>query len=176
MITSTPQEALRTWTGNAMDKVYYPDIATEIDKEEEVLAEQLQCSIPIARRVIEMMREQRENHAGNNREVFSRIISKLMESTNTKASLYGLACAGGLDALNGLRSQAEISRKQGVSRALISHYTCAWADYMSGKKAKFTITKLRKSEESRDVFRKKATNPFTEEINQAIRRKKNQCK
>jgi hypothetical protein len=173
MITSTPQEALKTWTGDAMEKVYYPDIATEIDKEEEILAEELKCSIPIARKVMQKIKEDRENHAGNNREVFSRIISKLMESTNTKASLYGLACAGGLDALNGLRSQAEISRKHGVSRALISHYTVAWADYMSGKKAKFTITKLRKSEESRAVFKKKATNPFTEILNRAIKRAKN---
>lgn len=137
------------------------------------MAERLQCSIPVARRVVGLMREQREDHAGNSRELFARVISKLMESSNTRVSLHGLACAGGLDELNGFRSQAEIARELGCTRALVSHYTTAWTDYMSGKDAAFSVTKFRKSEKSREVFKEKATDPFTSAKRQAISRAKN---
>jgi hypothetical protein len=173
MITSTPQEAFRAWSNDIAESAYTPDIASEIDTPEEIMAERLECSIPMARRIIDLLKEQRNDHAGNSRELFARVISKLMESSNTRVSLHGLACAGGLDELNGFRSQAEIARELGCTRALVSHYTTAWTDYMSGKDAAFTITKFRKSEKSRDVFREKATDPFTSAKKEAIRRIKN---
>jgi len=175
MISASPSAAFQAWSRDALESAYTPDLAAEIDSEEEVLAEELQCSIPIARRVIEKMRQQRDDHAGNSRELFARVISKLMESSNTRASLHGLACAGGLDELNGFRSQAQIARELGVTRALISHYTTSWADYMSGKDAKFTVTKFRKSEQSRETFKEKATDPFTSAKQAAINRAKNLC-
>jgi predicted transcriptional regulator len=100
------------------------------------------------------------------------VISKLLESSNTRVSLHGLACAGGLDELNGFRSQAEIARELGCTRALVSHYTTAWTDYMSGKDGKFTVTKYRKSEESREVFKRTATDPFTAAKEAAIKKHK----
>jgi predicted transcriptional regulator len=145
-------------------------MASEIDSEEEIMAEELQCSIAIAARVIIKIKEAQNNVAGNSRELFARIISKLMESSNTRVSLHGLACAGGLDELNGFRSQAEIARELGCTRALVSHYTTAWTDYMSGKDAAFSVTKFRKSEKSRQVFKQKATDPFTAARLEAIRR------
>jgi hypothetical protein len=145
-------------------------MAEAIDTEEEIMADELGCSIAIARKVILKMREARDNHAGSSRELFAMVISKLLESSNTRVSLHGLACAGGLDELNGFRSQAEIARELGCTRALVSHYTTSWADYLSGKEAKFTITKFRKSEESREVFKSTATDPFTAEKNAALKR------
>ena len=164
MISSTPHEAFQAWSRDALDSAYTPDIAGDIDTEEEIMAEELNCSLDIARRVIEKMRQQKNDHAGNSRELFARVISKLMESSNTRVSLHGLACAGGLDELNGFRSQAQIARELGCTRALVSHYTTAWADYMSGKNAAFSITKFRKSEMSREILKQKATDPMTQAI------------
>lgn len=173
MISCTPQESHRAWVNDCLSRAYTPDMAAEIDTEEELLAEELGCSVVIARKVVEKMKQQRQDHAGNSRELFARIISKLMESSNTRVSLHGLACAGGLDELNGFRSQSEIARELGCTRALVSHYTTAWTDYMSGKDAAFSVTKFRKSEKSREVFKEKATDPFTEAKKQAISRIKN---
>ena len=170
MISASPQGAHRAWQNDAIIGAYTPDMAENIDTEEEILGEELGCSIAIARRVILKMREQRDDHAGNSRELFARVISKLMESSNTRVSLHGLACAGGLDELNGFRSQAEIARELGCTRALVSHYTTAWSDFMSGKDGKFTITKFRKSEKSRETFKEKATDPFTAARKAAIQR------
>jgi predicted transcriptional regulator len=175
MISASPSGAFQAWSRDALESAYTPDLAAEIDSEEEILADELQCSIPIARRIIEKMHQQRDDHAGNSRELFARVISKLMESSNTRVSLHGLACAGGLDELNGFRSQAEIARELGCTRALVSHYTTAWTDYMSGKDAAFTVTKFRKSEKSRETFREKATDPFTSAKQAAINRAKNLC-
>jgi hypothetical protein len=44
---------------------------------------------------------------------------------------------------------------------------------MSGKDAAFSVTKFRKSERSREVFKEKATDPFTSAKQQAINRFKN---
>lgn len=170
MISCTPQESHRAWVNDCLSRAYTPDMAAEIDTEEELLAEELGCSVAIACKVVEKMKQQRQDHAGNSRELFARIISKLMESSNTRVSLHGLACAGGLDELNGFRSQSEIARELGCTRALVSHYTTAWTDYMSGKDAAFSVTKFRKSEKSREVFKEKATDPFTEAKKQAISR------
>jgi predicted transcriptional regulator len=175
MISASPSGAFRAWSKDAIESAYTPDLAAEIDSEEEILAEELQCTIAIARRVIVKLRQQRNDHAGNSRELFARVISKLMESSNTRVSLHGLACAGGLDELNGFRSQAEIAREIGCTRALVSHYTTAWTDYMSGKDAAFTVTKFRKSEKSRETFKEKATDPFTSAKKEAINRIKYQC-
>ena len=173
MINCTPQAAHRAWVADCLSNAYTPDIASEIDTEEEIVAEELGCSLAIARKVVEKLKRQKDDHAGNSRELFARVISKLMESSNTRVSLHGLACAGGLDELNGFRSQAEIARELGCTRALVSHYTTAWTDYMSGKDAAFSVTKFRKSEKSREVFKEKATDPFTSAKQQAINRFKN---
>jgi hypothetical protein len=174
MISCTPQAAFRAWQNDAITNAYTPDMAEAIDSEEEVMADELGCSIEVARRVLIRMRHERDNHAGSSRELFARVISKLLESSNTRVSLHGLACAGGLDELNGFRSQAEIARELGCTRANVSHYTTAWADYLSGKEAKFTVTKYRKSEESRQVFKQTATDPFTAARQAAIQRRKQQ--
>ena len=172
MISASPKAAFRAWEKNALEMAYTPDMSEAIDSEEEILADELSCSIPIARKVIVLLKAERNNHAGSSRELFSRVISKLMESSNTRVSLHGLACAGGLDELNGLRSQAEIARELGCTRALVSHYTTAWADFLSGKDAAFTITKFRKTDSSRKTFAESATDPFTAARKKAINKRK----
>jgi hypothetical protein len=172
MISSTPQEAFRAWQNDAITNAYTPDIAAEIDSEEEIMADEMGCSIEIARRVILKMREERENNAGNSRELFGRVISILLQGHNNRPSLYGLACAGGLDQMNGLRSQAEAARENGGTRAIYSHYTTAWADFLSGKEWKLSITKYRKAEATRETFKEKATDPFTAAREKAIQKLK----
>jgi hypothetical protein len=160
MISASPQAANRAWVNNVLESAYTPDIAGEIDTEEEILAEELECSVVVARRVIIKLRQERDNHAGNSRELFVRVISKLLEHPS-RASIYGLACAGGLDEVNGFHSQAEIARMLNMERASISHWVTAWSDYLSEGSDKFTITKFRKRDESRQTFQKRATDPFT---------------
>jgi len=172
MISASPRAAHRAWENDARTSAYTPDMAEAIDTEEEILAEELECSLVIARKVLKKMKEQQDDLAGNSRELFSRVISKLMESSNPRVSLHGLACAGGLDELNGFRSQAEIARELGCTRSLVSHYTTAWTDYMSSKDAIFSITKYRKSESSRKTFAEKATDPFTAARKAAIKKAK----
>jgi len=174
LINCTPNSAFVAFQKNALEMAYTPDLCNDIDTEEEILADELNCSIHVARNVLIMMRQaridERENNAASSRELFSIIISKILESDNPRASLFGLACAGGLDQLNELHTQADVGRHLGCSRALVSHYTTAWADLLSGKQGDFTITKYRKSDASRETFAKKATNPYTQRKKEKIRR------
>jgi predicted transcriptional regulator len=50
--------------------------------------------------------------------------------------------------LNGKKSQAELARELGVTRALVSHYVVGFADLLG-----IEVTKFRKSERFQEVFR-----------------------
>jgi hypothetical protein len=76
------------------------------------------------------------------------VIGLLLSAKNLAAQVHALAFAAGLDQLNGKRSQAEIARDLGCTRALISHYVVGWADVLG-----LSITKFRKSEGSRATYK-----------------------
>ena len=191
MISCTPQGAFRAWQNDAITNAYCPDIAAEIDSATEEMMERiafrLRKSLGIRAMPNEMIKigdflrvmaefallvaeESKGDSAANNKDHFNFVLSKALDSSNPRAVLYGFACAAGLDALNGLRSQAEVARTLGCSRALISHYTTAAADFVSTGEDKFTITKFRKSEQSREVFKRTATDPFTAAKEAAIQK------
>lgn len=129
--------------------VEIPDPATWCDALEDELQERFALSrshaVAIARwHEAEISREVFRGRA----EQLGRIVGLLVKPTrNLPAVVRALALATGLDELNGVHSQAEVARELGCTRALISHYVCAWADLIG-----LDVFKFRKSASSREVF------------------------
>jgi hypothetical protein len=123
-----------------------PDMAEEIDKPEEILAEKLGISKMAALRVLEW-------HAGEvaseskraRRFLIAIILAELMPTKpgNLESIVLGLMFASGTAAFAQLGSQSDAAKRmtrsikcphcgkshqQTVTRALISHYTLRWAD------------------------------------------------
>lgn len=169
MISASPQESFRAYSNDQAESAYTPDYAAEIDDEASIMAESFfwfaQQKIPVGKISIpwnemkelvkvagawgvEVRNRERENLAGKSWEMLGRVIGLLLGAKNLAAQVHALAFAAGLDQLNGKRSQAEIARELGCTRALISHYTVGWADVLG-----ISVTKFRKSESSRETFR-----------------------
>ena len=152
-VSASPDGAFRAWVGDSMESAYVPDLASEIDSEEEILADLLGITPPQALRVLKWHKEEAEKLSGAHREQFGHIIASLLTCQNLAVQAQALALCAGLDQLNGRKSQAEIARELGVTRALVSHYVCAFADILGVE-----VTKFRKSEGSREKFREAQLN------------------
>jgi predicted transcriptional regulator len=90
------------------------------------------------------------------------------------ACVHALAIATGLDQLNGKRSQAEVAREIGCTRARISHYVIAFRDMLSDEINNFDYTKYRKANSTRETYKAKATDKHTiakDKVIKAIRAK-----
>lgn len=162
-----PSEAERLQTAGA---VYHHDYAGEIDQEHEVLADELGITPKQAMGVMEYRdRALREHQAL----ILGRVIGLLLETANLPVMTHALAFAAGLDQLNGARSQSQVARELGVTRALMSHYVVGVRDVLSGKEGAFDNLKFRKRNSARETFKAKATDPFTAAKAAAIRRLKN---
>ena len=152
-ISASPEGAFRAWVGDSMEGAYEPDIAGEIDREEEILADILGVTPKQALRVMAWHEEEKKKVATEHREAFGRVIAFLLQGKNLPVMVHALAFAAGLDQLNGKKSQAEIARELNVTRALVSHYVVGFADILG-----VTVTKFRKSEGSREKFREAQLN------------------
>ncbi len=137
---------------------YTPDYASEIDTEEEILADELGVSIRQARAILAKIKDA---VARNESLTLARAIGLMLQSSNLPVTVHAMAIAAGLDQLNGKRSQSDIARELGCTRALVSHYVVGIRDVLSGKDSNFDCFKYRKSNASRETFRKSATDPFT---------------
>jgi hypothetical protein len=150
---------------------YTPDIAAEIDTEEEILADEYRVSLTTARQILA---DRNKNQRCGQALILGQVIGLLLRSgNNLPVMVHALAMAAGLDQLNGAHSEAEIARRYGVSRALLSHYVVGWRDLLSGKQYSFDITKFRKSNNSRVIYAEKAKNPHLTARAGAIQRRKN---
>jgi len=152
-VSASPDGAFRAWVGDSFEKAYEPDMASEIDREEEILADLLGITPAAALRVKAWHEEECQKVAGKHREAFGRVIASLLTGQNLGVQAQALALCAGLDELNGRKSQAEIAREFGVTRALVSHYVVAFADILG-----VVVTKFRKSESSRETFREAQLN------------------
>ena len=108
------------------------DMAQACDTLEEVLAEQFDVPIEVARRIARwhtsvVERESDERKAT----VIARIAGTFLSTGNAKLTSAGLAYAVGLDALNGLGSMAEYAAKIGVSRQAVSKVAKQWQQELS---------------------------------------------
>ena len=145
---------------------YTPDIAAEIDSEEEILADDLGVTISQARRIIRMMKSA-TNQGTSSR--LAHFISTLAQSDHPAFELDCIMLAAGLDQLNGAKSEREIADKHNVTRALVSYHVCGWSDTLSGKGGRnFDITKFRKRNATRQIYAEKATSPVVQVRNQAM--------
>jgi predicted transcriptional regulator len=134
---------------------YTPDMAALIDSEEEIIADEFGVTLKQARHIIAYARSaSRRTQA----EILASVIGLLIRSKNMPVMVHALAIAFGLDELNGAHSQAEIAKNLGVTRALVSHYVVGWRDVLAGNVAAFDCTKFRKKNDTRETYKKKATN------------------
>jgi hypothetical protein len=102
-------------------------MATACDTMEDILAEQFDVSLDIARRIAHwhtsvVERESDERKAA----VIARIAGTFLNASNAKLSSAGLAYAVGLDSLNGLGTMAEYAATIGVSRQAVSKVAKQW--------------------------------------------------
>jgi hypothetical protein len=146
---------------------YWPDIASEVDRPEETLADQLGTTPAVAQKVMAYADDQvRRSQAL----VLGRVVGLLLETNNLPVMAHAIAFAAGLDQLNGKKSQAEVARELGVTRALVSHYVVGVRDLLSGKTTGFDCTKYRKANSTRKTFQEKAKSKFLEAKHAAIQR------
>lgn len=136
---------------------YTPDIAAQIDREEEIIADRYGVSLDEAR---EILRDRDLHQRCAEAMVLGRIIGLLLASKNLPVMVHALAMAAGLDQLNGAHSEAEVARRLGVTRALLSHYVVGWRDVLSGKAHGFDVTKFRKANHTRITYAQKAKSPL----------------
>ena len=133
---------------------YTPDFAAEIDKPDEIVADDYGVTLETARRIL---RDRQTAVRHEQAAVLGSIIGHLLSGNNLPAKVHALAIAFGLDQLNGFNSQSEVARDLGCTRALISHYVLGWRDVLAGGVGAFDCIKFRKHQETRQVYAEKAT-------------------
>ena len=137
---------------------YTPDYAAEIDTEEEILADELGVNLRQSRAILKKIGDAVRR---NESLTLARAIGLMLQSNNLPVTVHAMAIAAGLDQLNGKRSQSDIAKELGCTRALVSHYVVGIRDILSGKDSNFDCFKYRKSQASRETYKKQATDPFT---------------
>ena len=142
-----------------LEPCYTPDFADEIDSEEEIIADRYGVSIKVAAQIIEDQKTAIRQYEAR---TLGAIIGVLISGQNLAARVHALALAFGLDQLNGFQSQADVARKLGVTRALISHYVVGWRDILDAGQGAFDCTKYRKVNSTRETFSRTAKNPLTQ--------------
>ena len=166
-----PTESARLYAAHQDEPAYWPDIASEVDRPEETLADTLGTTPAIAGKVIALIEAEVRKAQSL---LLGRAVGLLLETNNLPVMAHAIAFAAGLDQLNGKRSQAQVARELGVTRALVSHYVIGVRDVLSGKANAFDNTKFRKANSSRKTFKEKAISPFLAAKRAAIERRKNQ--
>ncbi len=139
---------------------YEPDMAAEIDKEWEILADEWGVSIDTALEIIRW--GDRRAVARQAEGICSFFNVFRQKGVNQPLLLDCFALAAGLDSLNGVKTQTQIAEEHGVTRALVSHYVIGIRDLLSGGHGNFDVYKFRKRNETRQTYREQATDPFLE--------------
>lgn len=137
---------------------YETDYAAEIDTEEEILADELGVNLRQSRAILAKIKDAVRR---NESLTLARAIGLMLQSNNLPVTVHAMAIAAGLDQLNGKRSQSDIAKELGCTRALVSHYVVGIRDILSGKDSNFDCFKYRKSQASRETYKRQATDPFT---------------
>jgi len=138
----------------SVDGSYSVDHASEIDSLEEWMMEEWLVSERQAKLIIAWHRSEVDSAAT---EIFcekvGRLFCYLLESfDNLKVAVYAFLLATGMDELNGVRSQAEVARICGVTRALVSVYVLKISDFFG-----FKVMNFRKRNDTRQVFSQSAS-------------------
>ena len=147
---------------------YYPDLAAEIDTEQETIADEMGVSMKQAALIIRF----RDNAVRREQaEMLAKVVGLLIRAKNLPVMVHSLAVAFGFTELNGYHSQSEIAKDLGCTRALVSHYVVGWRDVLAGKAAAFDCLKFRKRDSTREIYKEKATSSLLS-TKQKIRNRK----
>lgn len=119
---------------NHIEPNYTPDMAQELDSAAEILADEFRIPLHTAVAICNKFRiDSRHAQWENAAPILSEIISLvILPCRNLKGRILGLVFSFGLaDVANGnpelgIQSMADEGRRQGVSRALLSHYKREW--------------------------------------------------
>ena len=141
---------------------YTPDMAAEIDKEWEVLADEWGVDPDVALKMIKWADHRAVAKQAEGICAFFSLFKK--KGVNQPLLMDCLALAAGLDQLNATKTQTEIAEQYGVTRALVSHYVICIRDAITGfgENVRLDIYKFRKRDETRQTYREQATDSFLE--------------
>lgn len=143
-----------TFRNAEVDGAYSVDHAGAIDRLEDWMRDEWLVSERQAKLILAWHRAQVDAAAT---EMFCERVGQLfcylLESfENLKVAVYAFLLATGMDELNGVRSQAEVARICGVTRALVSVYVLKISDFFG-----FKVLNFRKRNETREVFSQSAS-------------------
>ena len=116
---------MNTFTARDGEPAYMPDF--DIDTPEDILADELGTTPAVARKVMAMLQAAEVRQQAL---TLGKVVGLLLETNNLPVMANAIAFAAGLDQLNGKKSQAEVARELGVTRALVSHYTVGVRDVL----------------------------------------------
>lgn len=147
---------------------YEPDMADLIDTQEEILADRYGVPLSTAAKIAKDMEKMQWEMTA---EILTKTLAVLAGHRNLRVSLKGLLCVLGADSLNGFQNQSEIAKEMKCTRALVSHYTVGWRDFLNlGGVFLADCTKFRKKNSTRETYTESATDPFTAAKKDAKRR------
>ena len=118
---------------------YLPDMAGELDSAAEILADEFGLKMEVALGIVNKLRRSAEQQQWEiAAPILSDVISLMIQPCrNLKGRIWGLVFSWGLaDVANGnstlgIQSMADEGRRNGVSRALMSHYKREWDNLFS---------------------------------------------
>ena len=106
---------MNTFTARDGEPAYMPDY--DLDTPEDTLADELGTTPAVARKVMAMLQTAEVRQQAL---TLGKVVGLLLETNNLPVMANAIAFAAGLDQLNGKKSQAEVARELGVTRALVS--------------------------------------------------------
>lgn len=108
------------------------DLAAELDGHAGPIADRFDIPLHVAREILDWhvagVEASMRTHEAD---LLSIVVGGLLASNNIKIAAAGLAFAGGMEAANGLGSQAQYARKLGVSRTILSKAVRSWAEQLN---------------------------------------------
>lgn len=157
---------------------YTPDFAAEIDTEEEILADEIsergnRITLKQAAYVKKLI------DAASARQQ-ARVIATIVDMVETnKKPILACQClkmAAGMDMGSKINTQTDLAEIHGVTRALVSHNVVRFRDCLSNGTVTLDNFKYRKSNASREVFKKCATSTLKSLIAEAHQQHKQENK
>ena len=145
---------------------YEIDMAAEIDSEEEILADEISArgnriTLKQAYYVKSLIETATVRQQAR---IVATVVDMVATSRNPSLACDCLSMAAGLDLGTGVKTQTDLAKAHGVTRALVSHYVVRFRDSLSGGVVTLDNFKFRKSNASREVFKKCATNTLKSHI------------
>lgn len=157
---------------------YTPDYAAEIDTEEEILADEIsergnRITLKQAYYVKSLIDTATVRQQAR---IVATVVDMVATSRNPSLACDCLSMAAGLDLGKGVKTQTDLAETHGVTRALVSHYVVRFRDSLSGVVVTLDNFKYRKSNASREIFKRSATSTLKSHVAAAAKKLNEQNK